>query len=81
MPSTSVHTMFMRFPLDLVYLDRDLRIVKTASALRTNRFSMGGRGARTVLELPAGFLERTPLTVGQQLRMEAADATAPHPGA
>jgi hypothetical protein len=52
-PARSVHTCFMRFPIDVVFLDEALRVVKVVRALGPWRFA-GARGARAVLELPAG---------------------------
>ncbi len=52
-PARSVHTCFMRLPIDVVFLDEELRVVKVARALEPWRFA-GARGARAVLELPAG---------------------------
>lgn len=66
-PSASVHTFFMRFPIDLVYLGRENEVVKTSSGVRPWRLSFGGRGAKTVLELPPGALDRVPLRVGERV--------------
>ena len=44
---------FMRFPIDAVFLDRDLRVVKIAADLKPWR-AAGSRGAKAVLEIPAG---------------------------
>ncbi len=63
----SVHTLFMRFPIDLVYLSADGIVVKTCSGVQPFRFSMGGKQAHSTLELPAGFLVRRPITVGEKL--------------
>jgi hypothetical protein len=52
-PARSVHTCFMRFPIDVVFLDEELRVVKVVRALAPWRFA-GARGATAVLELPAG---------------------------
>jgi hypothetical protein len=60
---------FMRFPIDAVFLDRDLRVVKVASDLRPWR-AAGSRGAKAVLEIPAGEASRRGLTVGDQLIAE-----------
>lgn len=57
-PSSSIHTLFMRFPIDVVFLDRDHRVVKVVSALKPYRFALGGRGAWAALELPAGSAEK-----------------------
>ena len=65
-PASSVHMAFMRFPIDAVFLDRDLRVLKVASDLRPWR-AAGSRGAKAVLEIPAGEAERRGLTVGDRL--------------
>jgi uncharacterized protein len=65
-PAASVHTAFMRFPIDAVFLDREDRIVKVAADLRPWR-AAGCRGSRTVLELPAGEAARQGLRPGVSL--------------
>jgi len=65
-PASSVHMAFMRFPIDAVFLDRDLRVVKIAADLKPWR-AAGSRGAKAVLEIPAGEAERRGLTVGDRL--------------
>jgi uncharacterized membrane protein (UPF0127 family) len=52
-PASSVHTCFMRDPIDVVFLDADLRVVKIAARLPPWRLA-GARGAVAALELPAG---------------------------
>src|SRR6478736_5917097 len=49
----SVHMFFMRFPIDVVFLDRDWRVVAVRHELRPWRVA-GARGAVAALELPAG---------------------------
>jgi uncharacterized protein len=65
-PAGSIHTAFMRFAIDAVFLDRTDRVVKIASALRPWR-AAGCRGARSVLELPAGEAARRGLRPGVSL--------------
>ena len=65
-PASSVHMAFMRFPIDAVFLDRDLRVVKVAEDLRPWR-AAGSRQAKAVLELPAGEARRRGLTLGDRL--------------
>src|SRR5215212_5538663 len=52
-PASSVHTCFMHRAIDVVFLDAELRVVRVVRALRPWRFA-AARGARAVLELPAG---------------------------
>lgn len=66
-PCKSIHTLFMKFPIDLVYLSADGTVVKTCSGVQPFQFSLGGRQAHSALELPAGFLARKPLTAGDKL--------------
>jgi len=65
-PASSVHMAFMRFPIDAVFLDRDLRVVKIAADLKPWR-AAGSRGAKAVLEIPAGEAGRRGLSVGDRL--------------
>ena len=65
-PASSVHMAFMRFAIDAVFLDRDLRVVKIAADLRPWRLA-GARGAKSVLEIAAGDAARHGLTVGDRL--------------
>ena len=70
-PCSSVHTCFMRFPIDVVYLDRDQRVVKVVPALKPWRMSLGGRRAKATLELAAGEAARLGLEPGARLRISA----------
>jgi uncharacterized protein len=65
-PSGSVHTFFMRFPIDVVFLDRGLRVVAIAPDVPPWR-ARGARSAKVVLELAAGEASRRALTEGQTL--------------
>jgi uncharacterized membrane protein (UPF0127 family) len=64
--SRSVHTHFMRFPIDVVFLDADRRIVSIVHALRPWRFAFA-KHADAVLELAAGECERLRLAEGDAL--------------
>jgi uncharacterized membrane protein (UPF0127 family) len=57
-PCEAVHTFFMRFPIDLVYLDRKKRIKKLRSNVGAWRMS-ACLTAHSVLELPAGTIRET----------------------
>ena len=62
----SVHTHFMRFPVDVVFLDGENRIVSIVHRLRPWH-GAASRGARSVLELAAGECERLRLSEGQTI--------------
>jgi uncharacterized protein len=67
-PAGSIHTVFMRFAIDAVFLDRADRVVKVAAALRPWR-AAACRGARSVLELPAGEAARRSLRPGVSITL------------
>jgi uncharacterized membrane protein (UPF0127 family) len=67
----SVHTALMRYPIDVVFFDGDLRVVAVVAALRPWRFAAALR-ARSTLELAAGRAAGLGLLPGRQLRFEAA---------
>ncbi|HTE83968.1 MAG TPA: DUF192 domain-containing protein [Dehalococcoidia bacterium] len=68
-PCKSIHTLFMRFPIDVLYLDRARRVVKAVPAMRPWRYSWGSRGSYSVLELPAGTIEATGTAAGDQITL------------
>ena len=68
-PSGSVHTCFMRFAIDVVFLDRELAVLAISPAVRPWRVR-ARRGARAVLELPAGEAERLGLAAGDRLTVK-----------
>jgi uncharacterized protein len=65
-PASSIHTAFMRFTIDAVFIDRENRIVKVAAELRPWRMA-ACRGSRAVLELPAGEAARRGIRPGVSL--------------
>jgi uncharacterized protein len=67
-PCEAIHTFWMRFPIDVVYLDRRKRVRKTCRAIMPWRLSMC-LFAHSVLELPAGMVERSATRPGDQLTM------------
>lgn len=65
-PAGSVHTAFMRFPIDVAFLDRDNRVVKIAPALAPWR-TAAARGAKAAVELRAGECARRDVKVGDRV--------------
>ncbi|WP_245589264.1 DUF192 domain-containing protein [Chitinimonas koreensis] len=65
-PCNSVHTFGMRYPIDVLFLDRADRIVAIRPALPPWRLALCGSAWR-VVELPAGDAARLGLERGQQL--------------
>lgn len=62
----------MRFPIDAVFIDRSGRVVRVAADVPPWRFAIAARGARDVLELPAGTAARTNTQVGDEISFEPA---------
>ena len=58
-PCGAVHSLFMRLPIDVLYLDEDGRVLRAVPALPPWRLGPVVRSARRVVELPAGTLART----------------------
>ncbi|MDI6709519.1 MAG: DUF192 domain-containing protein [Thermoanaerobacterales bacterium] len=68
-PCSNVHTWFMRFPIDLAYLDAGWHVLHTVEALAPFRLGPWVRGTRHVLELPAHRLRETGTLPGNTLRL------------
>jgi uncharacterized membrane protein (UPF0127 family) len=69
-PCRQVHMFGMRYAIDVVFLDKELRVVGTVSALAPNKISPKVSRAESVLELPVGSIERTGLIEGTVLEIE-----------
>jgi uncharacterized membrane protein (UPF0127 family) len=67
-PTSAIHTCFMRFPIDAVFLDRDLVVLRAVSDMRAWRVR-ACRGSRAVLELAAGEIWRLGIRPGDRLRL------------
>ena len=66
---SSIHTLFMRFPIDVIFTASDLTVRKALRHVKPWRLA-AALGADTVLELPAGTLARTCVAPGDRLRIE-----------
>lgn len=65
--SASIHSFFMRFRFDAIFLDNDNRVVKVVPSMRQWWVAFGGRGAKHTLELPAGVAAATGTVAGDTL--------------
>jgi uncharacterized protein len=68
-PCQSVHTFWMRFPIDVVFLDKDRRVVHLVERLRPFRISKHVSKARSVIELPASVIHQTMTQVGDHIEI------------
>ena len=65
-PTSSIHMFFMRFPIDAVWVDKELRVVGVSPEVAPWRIA-ACKGAKGVFELPAGEAARRSVQVGEQL--------------
>ena len=70
-PCNSIHTWFMRFTIDAIFLDREDRVVKLVERMRPWKLTWIAPRARGVLELPAGTIDKTGTRVGDVLERSA----------
>ena len=74
-PESSIHTFFMRIPIDVLFVDRDDKVIGLREAMPPSRPFAGvapWRG-RYVIEMPAGVIAATGTMLGDQLVL------SPHP--
>lgn len=67
-PCNAIHTFFMRFPIDVLFADRNGLILKARASVRPWRIAIAVR-AYAVIELPAGTLERARVTPGMSIEI------------
>lgn len=63
----SVHTVGMKFPIDVVFVDRGLKVRAIKKGLKPNRLAGPVFGASSVFELASGCAEALEIKVGDQL--------------
>jgi hypothetical protein len=68
-PCNGVHCMFMSIPIDVVYVSADDRVVALDPEMKPWAVGRFQRGARYVIELPAGTIRDSGTVVGDQLRV------------
>lgn len=73
MPAQSIHTFFMSFPIDAVYLDSKAKVIHVCHQLAPFKMAPLKWGSRSILELPAGMLDQTGTCVGDQLEVRPPD--------
>ena len=67
-PTQAIHTFGMRFPIDVVFIDRRMRVKRIYHQLAPFRLTSLVWSAQSVLELPSGSLAGTETTVGDELQ-------------
>jgi uncharacterized protein len=74
-PCNSIHTFFMRFDIDVVFVGRDGRVLKTCSAIPRRRIAFS-LGAFAAVELPAGTLARAETKAGDLVALVSSDQSS-----
>lgn len=75
-PCDGIHMFWMRFPIDALFLDRELRVVRVYRRLGLWRVVPFVWGARSVVELPAGALDGVDLPRGHRLEFRGLNSRA-----
>ncbi len=66
-PCNSIHMFFMRYPLDVIFLDKSGAVVFMYRGIKPWRMGRIVRGAHTAIELPVGVVERSGTEVGDTI--------------
>lgn len=69
-PSQGIHTFFMGYPIDVIYLDGDGRILRLLNAIKPYRFGPIDIRTRCIVELPAGTLKQSGTVEGDVVAFE-----------
>lgn len=68
-PCKGVHTFGMKFPIDVLFLDRNNLVIAIKKELAPNRMTLIYPRAITVIELSSGMIEATATKIGNQIMM------------
>jgi|SRR5438093_12624382 len=64
---SSLHTLFMRFPIDILFIDKKGKVLRSRSDVTPFKFVAAPLRAQYALELPAGSIERSNTRVGDRI--------------
>jgi len=70
-PCNSIHTFFMRFPIDILFLDKNNKIIKTISCLKPFRLTSIYFNSAFAIELPSGKIQSLSIRKGDNLSLES----------
>lgn len=68
-PCQSIHTFFMRYAIDVIYLDQHNEIIDIHYHIKPGQIGKSIRGVKSVVELPIGTLEKTNTKTGQTVQV------------
>jgi uncharacterized protein len=69
-PTDQIHTFFMAFPIDVLFLDSSNHVVRMIGNMGPGRISPFMRHVKSVVELPVGTIAGSAITPGDELRIE-----------
>jgi uncharacterized membrane protein (UPF0127 family) len=75
MPSKGIHTIGMKFPIDVVFLSRDNTVLQVVPGMPPFRISTVQFRGYSVLELPSGTIKKSQTEVGDQLEISLAETS------
>lgn len=71
-PCSSVHTFGMAYPIDVLFIGVDYKVLKIAASLRPGRTAWCGK-SQYVVELPVGTIQTSQTQVGDEIRLSCPD--------
>jgi uncharacterized membrane protein (UPF0127 family) len=74
-PSKGVHTFGMRFPIDVIFLNENNKVIDIIRDMAPNRISRLHLSSQSILELPQGAIQKSATTVGDQLEILLAESS------
>lgn len=66
----SIHTLFMKFPIDVLYIDKSYQVIRTEESMVPYRLGPFVTQSAYVVEVPVGTIVATDTRVGDQLKFE-----------
>jgi uncharacterized membrane protein (UPF0127 family) len=72
-PCEGVHSFFMKFAIDVVFINKKRVVVKVRPNMVKSRLALSFR-AHSTIELPVGMIEKSRTAAGDQLELEKYDA-------
>jgi uncharacterized protein len=69
-PCRSIHTYFMKYEIDVLYLNDEYEIVAAESYVRPGEFGKHHKGTTSVIEIPAGTIHKTKIEPGQTVQIK-----------
>ncbi len=69
-PANSIHTFFMRFSIDVLFVGRDNKVVKIVKHMKPFKITSICSGSKSVIELPAGVIDLTETSVDDILQVQ-----------